>query len=82
MSDPTDIIEGAFTGSADYRQRRAEGVVEGLDAAGYVIVPKEPTDIMKTTGGFQAGQARLDNPDIAGPALAGITYIAMLAAKP
>ena len=51
MSDPRDIIERVLTNVPDLEARgdrydEADAVLRGLTAAGYAIVPVEPTEEM------------------------------------
>jgi hypothetical protein len=53
VKTPEDIIRSGFTGfdtELDYSSDAAREVMRELDAAGYAIVPKEPTEKMLEVG--------------------------------
>lgn len=47
MKSPEDVIKFALEIRYNYQPEWGEEVVKALDAAGYVIVPKEPTEEMQ-----------------------------------
>lgn len=44
MKAPREVIAEVFTDS--HGKQRADGILAALDVAGYVIVPREPTEAM------------------------------------
>ena len=73
MKTPEEIIDdAAILRPGKFAQMPSKAIMEALDAAGYLIVPKEPTEEML--------QACL--PFAMDPSRPSLMYKAMIAAKP